>query len=157
MSHAFHKKSFADRFAIMGDTSEGVFDLVHPKSHILGLNRPPFTMRRMTNPMKHTPDRMTADGIYECMGMGRDRKLKLKLDKVASLTTWEHIGPVYLFVYDQADHVYYEAPIIDWVRMANTHGIVKAFENDGNKYFELHSDFFPTDPKTIPEAHNVAA
>lgn len=141
----------------MGDTAEAIFDRVNPKSHPLGLNRPPFTMRHMTNPMKHTPDRMTATDIVECMGMGRDRRLKLKLDKVASLFTWETIGPVRLFVYDQAEHVYYDAPIADWARAARTHGLVKAFENDGNEYYELHAQFFPTDPQQIPEPDDVAA
>lgn len=151
MTHAFHQKNFTQRFQTMGDTAEGIFDAVHPKSHPLGLNRPPFTMQRMTNPMKHTPDRMTADAIYEVMGMGRDRRLKLKLDKCHSLLTWGHIGPVHLFVYDQAEHVYYDAPFDDWHRMAQTHGIIKAFENDGNKYYELHAQFFPCDPKEAPD------
>jgi hypothetical protein len=150
MSGAFHTKNFAERFEIMGDTAEAVFDKVYPKSHELGLNRPPFTMSKMTPQMRATPDRMTATHIVEVMGMGRDGRLKLKNDKMNSLNIWEAIGPVNLFVYDSSQRVYYEASIGDWIRAAVTHGSQRVFENDGNPYYELESIFFPTDPIEAP-------
>ena len=43
----FHEQSFEARLGAMGDTAEGVFDIVYPKHHKLGLNRPPFNVAGM--------------------------------------------------------------------------------------------------------------
>lgn len=146
----FHKQSFTKRFATMGDPAEAVFDLVHPRHHKLGLNRPNFNMLNMPVTMRQMPDRMLRDRIVECMGVGRDRLLKLKVDKEQALVVWEIIGPVWLFVYDSHKGVYYEAPLADWVRQFNAYGSDDMFENDGKRYTALHVKHFPTDPKPVP-------
>lgn len=148
----FNKQSFTKRFQTMGDPAEAVFDLVYPRNHKLGLNRPPFFMGGMPVPMRYTPDRMTRDRITECMGVGRDRKLKLKEEKVEALLAWEAIGPVYLFVYDSHRKAWFDAPLDEWVRQLSAHGIARTFENDGKAYTELHVDHFPSESQSIPEA-----
>lgn len=152
----FHKQTFQRRFATMGDTSEAVFDLVYPKHHRLGLNRPPFFMGGMPLAMRYTPDRMLRDRLVECMGVGRDRLLKIKHEKIEALQAWACIGPVMLFVYDQTDHVYYEDTLDEWVRQTEAHGIGRTFENDGKTYIELHVDHFPSNPLPIPEEDDAA-
>jgi hypothetical protein len=149
---AFHQQNFKQRFGTMGDTAEGVFDLVHPKHHKLGLNRPPFFMGGMALALRYTPDRMLRDRVVECMGIGRDRKLKLKTEKVEALQQWELMPDVvvWLFVFDQHKGTYYEAPLADWGRQIRAHGIARTFENDGKAYDELHADWFPSEPQPIP-------
>ena len=154
---AFNKQSFSKRFATMGDPAEAAFDQVHPKNHSLGLQRPPFFMGGMLATMRQTPDRMTRDALWECMGVGRDRKLKLKLDKLDVLEVWnEHIGPVFLFVWDSHKQRYYEAAIGDWRARVREHGIERKFENDGKRYHELDVSHFPSDPHELPPLPEVA-
>ena len=148
---SFHRQSFTRRYATMGDTSEAVFDRVYPKNHQLGLNRPPFFMGGMTTAMRYTPDRMLRDRLVECMGVGRDRLLKLKHEKLDALHDWQAIGPVVLFVYDQHDNCFYEAPLQDWAGRFEAHGIDGTFDNDGKTYRALHVDHFPPSPQPIPE------
>lgn len=154
---SFHKQSFTKRFATMGDPAEAAFDLVYPKNHKLGLNRPPFFMGGMPLTMRYTPDRMTRVRITECMGVGRDRKLKIKVEKVEALLAWQHIGPVWLFVWDSHKKRYYDAPIEDWVDNLLTHGIARTFDNDGKAFTELDVSHFPTEPLELPQEHAEAA
>lgn len=149
---AFNKQNFAKRFGKMGDEAEAAFDAVHPRNHSLGLNRPPFYMGGMRATMRQTPDKMTRDGLWECMGVGRDRKLKFKDDKLEALSVWdEHIGPVWLFVWDSHKKRYYEAPLQAWAGQLEAQGIARTFENDGKAYRELDVDHFPSDPQPLPE------
>lgn len=140
----------------MGDPAEAVFDLAHPKSHPLGLNRPNFTMTRMTDAMRYTPDRMTADGLYEVMGIGRDGTLKIKHEKIGALSTWQEVGPVFLFVYDQVASTYYEAPIDTWIASFDAFGVTKSFP-EGKAYYAVSKRDFPCDPVQIEVETNVAA
>lgn len=134
----------------MGDAAEAAFDLVYPKSHSLGLNRPPFFMGGMPAPMRNTPDKMTRDRITECMGVGRDRLLKVKTEKLESLKIWRAIGPVHLFVYHSSDGTYYDAPIEMWCDQLVAYGKARTFENDGKAYIELDVEHFPHSPLPLP-------
>lgn len=155
---SFHAQSFNQRFATMGDPAEGAFDLVNKnKVHRLGLNRPPFFMGGMNLPMRYTPDRMIRDRFVECMGIGRDRKLKIKTEKVDALELWTLLGPVDLFVYDQVKGTYHQASIGEWRGRLKTHGIARTFENDKKPYTELHVDHFPSPPIQLPVEEPHAA
>ena len=153
---AFHQRSFSQRFGQLGDLAESIFDKVYPRHHKLGLERPPFFMGGMLQTMRCTPDRMLRDRLVECMGVGKDRKLKVKHDKLEGLAPWNGIGPVFLFVYDSWRHEWYEAPLDDWVRQLNTCGTPRTFENDGKAYTELDVANFPTPPQPIPEDDDAA-
>lgn len=150
---SFHRQSFKTRFGTMGDPAEAVFDLVYPKNHKLGLNRPPFYMGGMVLAMRYVPDRMLRDRFVEVMGCGRDGKLKLKHEKIEALQTWQQIGPVELFVYDQFNETYYEAPLDAWVSAAHTLGASRTFDNDGKTYLELHISDFPTNQHPVPRGN----
>lgn len=157
MSQPFHQRNWNARVTQMGDAAENVCDLVHGgRTHALGLNRVwqngvGLTLNQMTNAMRYTPDRMTIDGFVECMGVGRDRKLKIKVEKLDALDQWSKIGPTRLGVYDQHDNVWYEADIHDWLWACNSHGLYRNFP-EGKQYVELHVRNFPTCPQEIPDA-----
>lgn len=153
---SFHQQSFTQRFGTMGDPAEAAFDLVYPKHHKLGLNRPPFYMGGMPAPMRYTPDRMLRDRFVECMGIGRDGLLKLKDEKLDALYEWRAIGPVHLFVYNSHTNCYYEAPLADWVSQLHFYGTPRTFENDAKAYTELAAAHFPTEPQPLPEADDAA-
>lgn len=144
----FHRQSFQNRFQAMGDEAEGAFDEVFPKNHKLGLNRPPFTMTKMTVEMRYTPDRMDATAFVEVMGVGRDRLLKMKTEKFDALFTWTMLGPVDLFVWDSHKRNWYRAPIKQWFLAAAGHGSVGSFD-EGKQYIALHVDDFPVAPTPL--------
>jgi hypothetical protein len=159
---AFHKKPFAARLATMGDTAEDIFDHVNGgRCHALGLNRvwvngEKLYMNNMTAAMRYTPDRMTSTSYVECMGIGRDGTLKIKSEKIAALLRWCKIGPTELFVYDQSDHVYYQAPINQWQAAIHDHGVTKSFP-EGKEYSALHKKHFPVAPEVIEGALHAVA
>lgn len=126
----------------MGDEAESKFEEVTPDNEWVrfGFNRPPFRMTHLTSFIRHAPDYVTKDGtLVECMGMGRDGRLKLKEEKFDALDEWNDKQPVSLFVWNSAkqEHVtvtfgrleelYYEALEFDGM---------KSF-NDGNKYVPI--------------------
>jgi len=147
---AFHEAHFNNRFKTMGDPAEQLFDTIYPKHHKLGLNRPPFFMGGMPLALRYTPDRLLRDRTVECMGVGRDRKLKLKHEKLLALQTWMLLGPVSLFVNDSYKRQWYEADLTEWEEQIAAHAEHGTFTNDGKTYHALHVDHFPTAPKDYP-------
>jgi hypothetical protein len=142
---SFHKQSFETRFGAMGDEAEAVFDEMYPKHHKLGLNRPPFQVAGMDAALRYLPDRMLRDRFVECMGIGRDRLLKPKVEKFEALFRWTWIAPVDLFVYDKTKQMTYMAPLRDWWESCSRHGIADTFP-EGKEYVGLHVDHFPVPP-----------
>jgi hypothetical protein len=151
---AFHQQNFNSRFGTMGDPAESVFDDMYPKHHKLGLNRPPFSMQGMNAAMRYLPDRMTRKAFVEVMGIGRDRLLKLKDEKLQALFEWRQLGPVHLFVWDQQANTTYEAPIEEWAEAITNLGTDGTF-SEGKTFKALHVNHFPVPP--IPRTTLVAA
>lgn len=157
----FHQQSFNSRLATMGDPSEEACDKVYGyRTHKLGLDRKwqngvGLTLSQMTTPMRYTPDRQVIDRNIECMGIGRDKTLKIKQEKIAALIAWQHIGPIDLFVFDQPRGEYYQAPIALWQEAAITHGEVKSFP-EGKLYYALDRQHFPSEAKVVPNVKTTA-
>jgi hypothetical protein len=146
---SYHKRAWAERFGELGDTAEAVFDLVYPKSHNLGLSRPPFSVSGMPAELRYTPDRMLRDRFVEVMGFGHDRLLKLKTEKLEALQVWTQLGQVDLFVFDQKLHHWFQAPINDWCQACEKWGDKDMFP-EGKEYWALHASKFPADPTPVP-------
>jgi hypothetical protein len=150
----FHKQAFNSRFNMMGDPAEAVFDEMHPKHHKLGLNRPPFGMGGMNAAMRYVPDRMTRFSFVEIMGIGADRLLKLKDEKIDALMEWCQLGPVELFVWDKHTDLTYCTHINQWRDAIESFGTPGTF-SEGKAFKALHVEHFPVSP--IPRQANVAA
>ena len=161
MNAPFHQRSFSQRVGQMGDAAEEACDLVYGgRTHALGLNRiwqngVGLTLNQMSTPMRYTPDRMTINSFVECMGIGRDGTLKIKTEKVHALTAWAMIGPTKLFVFDQPNSTYYEAPIEDWEAACMAHAELDIFP-EGKEFWALHRDHFTSTALPVPEAEAVA-
>ena len=153
----FSDSNFNNRMMTAGDPSEEACDLVYEgKTHALGLNRVwqngiGLYMAKMTPAMRYTPDRMVIDRNVECMGIGRDRTLKIKHEKLDALAAWEKVGPVDLFVFDQPQNAYYQTSIGAWREACVAHGEVKVFP-EGKAYFALHVKDFPVAHGIVPAA-----
>ena len=149
MSNKFYEQPFSSRFAKMGDQAEAIFDLIHPKNHELGLNRPPFGMAGMSAVMRYVPDRMTRDAFVEVMGFGRGQALKVKHEKFDALQAWATIGPVELFIYDSHHQRYWEGPLDAWT-WAFQDAEEGVYPDNGKTFVSLPADKFPFDPTDVP-------
>lgn len=147
---SFHKREWAHRYGMLGDAAEAVFDLVYPKSHNLGLSRPPFSVAGMAAELRYTPDRMLRDRLVEVMGFGQDRLLKIKTEKLDALKVWGKLAKVDLFVFDQTEHTYYEAPVTAWADACVKHANLATFP-EGKEYWSLHVSHFPSEPTPLPD------
>ena len=108
----FNQQDFGQRFGAMGDEAEGVFESTHTGKYVrYGLNRPPVSMSMIPPFIRYTPDYLTSHGLVEVQGVGKDRKLKLKLDKAESLNEWHKQFKLTFFVWDTTLK---QSTYIDW-------------------------------------------
>jgi hypothetical protein len=128
----------------MGDAAEKQFEIIFPSHHRFGINRPNMHVPSIPLMLRYAPDYMVQSGLVECMGVGRDATLKLKLDKLSALLRWELIADVSLFVWDSHRSRYWIALIQDWNRACVEHGEVDEFNDNGKPYVRLKSTNFPT-------------
>jgi len=96
----FHQQSWDARYATMGDESEAKFDSLFKNSDRFGLDRPPVNLSQVPAFIRYMPDRLMHNRLVECMGVGKDQTLKLKLDKFVCLGHWDAVCPTWLFVWD---------------------------------------------------------
>jgi hypothetical protein len=98
---SFADKPFSMRIQTMGDIAERRFEEESAVKWVrYGLCRPPINMSALPIQLRYTPDYLTAQGLVEVQGLGRDQILKVKHEKLEALRWWEKVHPVYLFVYD---------------------------------------------------------
>lgn len=86
----------------MGDEAEGVFEAVYPKGYVrYGLKRPPIQVGALPLKLRYTPDFVTSTGLIEVQGFGKDKTLRLKLEKYRALCQWSADWHVDLFLWDK--------------------------------------------------------
>lgn len=108
----FHQQSFASRFGAMGDEAEGVFEQLNEGKFVrYGLNRPPLNMAMLPPFIRYTPDYLTSHGLVEVQGVGKDRKLKLKIDKAIALQKWHESFRLLFFIWDSSIK---QSCYVDW-------------------------------------------
>ena len=127
---SYHEQSFAGRFGSMGDEAEGRYIELHPNSVRYGLNRPPIGLGKVPAMIRYTPDYLQHDRLVECMGIGRDGILKLKLEKLHAMEQWNMVFPVFLFVWDSNEKRYTTIPLRDLHKMCLKDGEPKQFHDD---------------------------
>jgi hypothetical protein len=144
----YKNQPWSSRIKTMGDTAETAFESVHPEAHRLGMLRPSFDTRGMRDTMRYAPDYMLPDGLYEVMGCASrgDSLLKTRFDKLTSMSVWQAIGPVNLWIWDSSKKRYWVAPLNDWVKAFHKFGEVARFPDNNKPYFALHINYFPTEP-----------
>ena len=140
---SYRDGNWSQRFGALGDESEAKFDEMFPAHHKSGLNRPPMRVSDVDPLLRNLPDRMVHDRFIECLGFGRDRVAKFKVEKLRQQLRWSAICPVSYFVYDKTKNESYLADIGEWWLAAIRHGKYGSFESDGNEYIGLHVDHFP--------------
>jgi hypothetical protein len=134
---SFRDQEFSARFTAMGDAAEQAHDDVFPAHHKSGLNRPPMKVGQLSPMLRCLPDRMKADGWTECMGVGRDQIIKVKIDKLIQLVKWSVVAPVHIFINDSHKKRWCIGPVDDWTAALFEHGEYGEFPNDNNPYVGL--------------------
>lgn len=105
----FKDQPFKKRWEKMGDAAEAAFLRVYPdtesrRSEPFGWDRSELNTSLMSPKMRYMPDFVTTfrtAWLTECVGFGRDRTLKFKVEKLVALEAWRGDMPVFVFVYDQ--------------------------------------------------------
>lgn len=140
---SFHSLDFKGRLAAMGDAAEAAFLEVSDMSVVrFGLDRPPLNMAMIPAFIRHTPDYLASKCLVECVGMGRDGVLKLKVDKYQALLQWDTYHPVQLFVWDSHKKRHWIGDIQDTFRWDYELGQF----HDGPEYYAYPaSEIWPED------------
>lgn len=107
----FRNQSFAARFGAMGDEAEGKFEELYGAAHVrFGLNRPPVSMKKLPPFIRYQPDYLTSNGLMEVQGVGKDRKLKVKIEKALALQQWHQMFNLTMWVWDTTHSRFAEWP-----------------------------------------------
>ncbi len=100
----FRNQSFASRFSAMGDEAEGKYEELCGVAHVrFGLNRPPVSMKKLPPFIRYQPDYLTSNGLVECQGVGKDRILKVKIEKALALQQWHSMFDLTMWVWDSTN------------------------------------------------------
>lgn len=143
---SFNEQEWLSRYATMGSTAESAFLAANPHAHRLGIDRPDFSVTKLSNFFRQAPDFLLPQGAYEVMGVSSRAKrpsLKLKLEKLEMLKMWNYFGDVYLWVWDSSKKQSTCEHIKVWEQSCNEHGEVRKFEDNNKPYWDLLIEKFP--------------
>lgn len=119
----------------MGDEAESVFEYVWPKGYArYGLDRPPIHVHKLPPFIRYTPDYITSDVLVEVQGFGKDRKVKVKHDKLEALIQWDQIYPTVMFLWNSADKLWGTVDLPELYVRLKKKGAVDAFDGGRNPY-----------------------
>lgn len=142
----FKDRAWGNRFAAMGDEAEGVFEAVYPQGWArYGINRPPINLSKVPAFVRYTPDYLTAKGLVEVQGFGRDQTFKLKDDKYEALRAWQLEFRVDIFVWDTTNKRYGYVRLNDFMEAWEEHGWADAFDDGRNPYMALKAEHLPVE------------
>lgn len=137
---SFKDQAWTRRFGSMGDEAESVFEHVWPKGFVrYGLDRPPIHVHKLPQFVRYTPDYLTSSNLVEVQGFGRDRKVKVKHDKLDSLLDWNAFMPVLMFLWNNADEQWGTIPINKLYNHLLVYGDEDAFDSGRNPYRWCHA------------------
>lgn len=134
---AFYERKFSERWDAMGDESEATFESVATEGVApFGLNRPPVRVADLPQVIRYMPDRLQSKRLVECMGIGKDYSLKLKLDKLFAQQWWNTIHPTELFIWNSHAERWAQVPISDVAKQCQEKGTLLQFP-EGKPYWRL--------------------
>ena len=142
---AYSDKTFKERFETMGDPCEDAFRRWAPTKKIrfadYGLKRPPFLrFHDLSEMVKATPD-FVCEGakrtkfFVECKGTG-GRVLKIKLETMRTLQSWQEQMPVYFFVFDSNNKRCSFLSYRDMQTICETCKVY-TFQSDNKEYYSI--------------------
>lgn len=140
----FRLKTFDERIKTMGDIAEQKFEKDAAVKFVrYGLNRPKINMAHLPPEIRHTPDYLTAQGLVEVQGLGKDQILKVKHEKLKALKWWSKVHPLYLFIYDSYRERTYMMPFKELIKKC-TMSETNHFP-EGKPYYAMHSSLIWAD------------
>tara|TARA_R100000458_G_C8263271_1_gene238573 strand:- start:1103 stop:1498 length:396 start_codon:yes stop_codon:yes gene_type:complete len=123
----------------MGDIAEGAFEERYPEKFVrYGLNRPPIKMSALPPIVRYTPDYLTSNAFVEVQGLGGDQIFKLKIDKLESLSYWNTMHPVLMYVYDSHNN---RDVVLEWDALTRLtlKSKIDSFP-EGKKYYAIPAE-----------------
>jgi hypothetical protein len=139
----FSSKTFAERFATMGEPAEEQFRLWAEQNGVtyvdFGLKKPPIKKFYQLSPLiRGMPDYIcegTAPFFVECKGCA-SRTLKIKLESIEVMTRWDHELPMWIFIYNSKKHAYAMINLRQLVDLCEGTRI-KEFDGDHRQYYDI--------------------
>lgn len=136
--------SFKDRYGLLGDEAETVYEQVADKIGMkyvrYGLCRPPIQVHALPERIRYTPDYLCRHVFVEVQGYGRDNAVKLKLDKWRSLWFWNGIHPVDLFLWDRTNRRWCFVPLDQLDELAGGDAVKFKKFAEGKPYLQFRGD-----------------
>lgn len=155
---SFKDREFSGRWRQMGGEAESVFEAVYPQGKAkYGLSRPPVNLTQVPAFVRYTPDYLTAKGLVEVQGFGRDQTFKLKVDKYNALNEWHQQFRVDIFAWDTTNKRYGFVRLHDFMEAWEEHGWSDAFDDGRNPYMALKAEHLPVDAWVAYVAAEVEA
>jgi len=147
---SFSEQPFSQRYTVLGDTAEAVYEKVKPLGNTLkfGYRRPKgIRFSHLPPTVRHQPDFITPSHLVEVVGLGRDGILKsIKTSKYEALKVWNKIAKemgllgLVIFVWNSHKKTFLVLAWSDIVQEVayskRKHGL-QTFKNDGNTYYRL--------------------
>ena len=110
----FSDRHWTHRYEKLGDEAEGVFEEVWAEPFVrAGHARPPFSIQKLPLLERYRPDYLTPTQYVECLGVGRDQIVKVKVEKYGVLQYWNGVQAVEVFVWDSHKKRWSSAPLDD--------------------------------------------
>lgn len=128
MNPTFKDRPWNQRLKSLGDEAETVYETWATQNgigfHRSGINRPPFNVGKLPKMVAYTPDYLTDQGYVEVQGFGKDRQIKLKVEKLEALTQWDMVFHTEMFLWDNVDRTVAQVPVMWFLRnAANDQGV----------------------------------
>jgi len=141
---SFKDQGFGERWQVMGDPAENAYRRRNPNAVRTGLDRAKTT-KGLTAFERYEPDfRKEPNHLerVECMGIGQDQTLKIKLDKMYALVQWDGMEETELYVWDSHKKRDTIGRFEGWFKALAQYGVYAVFP-EGKPYLELHARYFP--------------
>ena len=116
----FKDRPWNQRIKSLGDEAEAVYETWADRHgigyHRSGINRPPFNVGKLPKMVSYTPDYLTENGYVEVQGFGKDRQIKLKVEKLEALTQWDMVFHTEMFLWNNVDRTVAQVPVMWFLR-----------------------------------------
>jgi hypothetical protein len=132
----YWQQGWSGRVSQLGDRAETTFlSTVDCAAEKFGLDRTHVNLAAVPAFVRYTPDFLCHNGLVECMGIGRDKVLKLKVEKLDALCQWDKQFFTYLFVFDSAANLWTEQPIEEVRHQCHTTATMQRFPEGKPAWF----------------------
>jgi len=138
MTKMMRDRPYSQRRHVGGAMAEKRFMEVHHRPfERWGWNDAGINVGLLPDELRHAPDYVDIEALYECKGVGKDQLLKVKLSELAAWKWWHNIHPVTIFVWDSHKKRHLYVPLERMLHVVNKQGVTLDHFNEGKAYLAV--------------------